>query len=150
VSRFADPNAVDTFEVACPCPGTPHEQDKITHRTELGAGELESVGQYGWQRGMSAAGTSFYDESAAMSMLVQKAVVRWSFTDSDGDAMPVNVRTADLLPESIRSALRERLEAASAWDTVATGPPVPNASGAPSRRTSRASASPARTNGRSR
>lgn len=154
MSRFADPTAVDTFEVACPCPGTPHEQDKITHRTEIGAGELESVGQFGWQRGMATTGISFYDEAAAMSMLIQKAVIRWTFVDANGNDVTVNVRSADLLPESIRSELRTRLEHAAAWDaepsTNGKVAPVPNGSGARSRSTSRASASRARTNGRGR
>jgi hypothetical protein len=137
VSRFADPNAVDTFEVACPCPGTPHDEDTITHRTELGAGELESVGQYGWQRGNSQ-DFGFYDEAAAMSFLVTKAVTRWTLVDGEGKGLPITIRNAELLPGAIRSELRSRLEAAAEWEA---GGPAPNAPGVPSRSTSRASAS---------
>jgi hypothetical protein len=153
--RFADPAAVDTFEVACPCPGMPHEVDTITHRTELGSGELESVGQYGWQRG-SAQDFGFYDESAAMSMLIVKAVTHWTLVDGvdkDGKPAPrpVTIRTAELLPSSIRAELRARLELAANWDTPPEeGEPVPNGSGAPSQSISQESASPTRTNGRRR
>jgi hypothetical protein len=148
MSRFADPAAVDTFEVACPCPGMPHEQDTITHRTELGSGELESIGQYGWQRG-NAQDFGFYDEAAAMSLLITKAVTHWTLVGPDGKAMPVTIRNAELLPGTIRSELRERLESAANWDDKEDGQ-VPNASGARSRSTSRVSASHTPKNGRRR
>lgn len=136
--RFADPSATDTIEVACPCPGTPHEVDRITHRTELGSGEIESAGAFGWQRGLAAAGTAWYDSAAALSMLIRTAVVRWTFVDASGEPLPITVRAAELLPETLRDRLREATNDAQAWE--ADGPD-PNVSGAPSPSTSRASAS---------
>lgn len=136
--RFADPNAVDTFEVACPCPGTPHEVDRVTHRTQLGSGEIESAGAFGWQRGLASAGVAWYDSAAALSMLIHTAVVRWTFTDADAEPLPVTVRAAELLPESIRDRLRAVTNDAQSWEQDG---PDPNSSGAPSPNTSRASAS---------
>jgi len=136
MSRFADPNAVDTFEVACPCPGTPHDIDRITHRTQLGSGEIESAGAYGWQRGLATAGSAWYDSAAALSMLIRTAVVRWTFTDGDGNPLPVSVRVADLLPEEIRDTLREVTSAAS--DEPESDP---NVSAVRSRSSTRASGS---------
>jgi hypothetical protein len=137
MSRFADPTAVDSFDVACPCPGTPHEQDTITYRLELGAGEVDSAGTFGWQRGLAMAGTAYYDAAAAMSMLIRICVVRWTFVDAQGAPLDVTVRSADLLPEAIREALREKVNAAQAWENT----PVPKASGEDSPSGTRAKAS---------
>lgn len=141
MSRFADPTAVDTFEVECPCPGAPHEHDTITHRTELGSGEVESAGAFGWQRGLALTGTAFYDSAAGLSMLIRIAVIRWSFTGADGGPLDISVRAADLLPDAIRDALRVRVSEAQDWEAGL----APKASAAPSPRGTRANASPTRT-----
>ena len=156
VSRFANPSRTDVLILGpCQCPnrrvvdspvrgpdrrvhdrGVPHEQDEVVHRLELGAGEEERAGTYGW----SVTGWQYYDSAAARAKLIEIGVVRWNLLGPDGEAMPVTARSAALLDDATLKAISERLD-----EVTARGDPLPNESGAPSEDSSPGSASRTRT-----
>jgi hypothetical protein len=106
----------------CRCPGRPHDDDTAEVRTELSWDVLVDVG-------LLAGG-------AAYRRLVSGALVAWNLTDIDGDPVPIEMVTrlrSDRI-EAIARAVNEAFAKAQA--------PLPNASGAPSRRSRRVSASP--------
>lgn len=107
-SRFANPNRTDVLPLGpCQCPGTPHDDgDFAVYRQELGAGELERAGAYGW----AAADYQYYDSAAARCKLIEIGVVRWNLLGPDGEEMPVNARSAALLDEATQSLIATRLD----------------------------------------
>jgi hypothetical protein len=143
VSRFANPNRTDVLVLGpCKCPdrrlevkpfkgpdlrtrdrGTPHEQDEVVYRLELGAGEEERAGTYGW----SVTGWQYFDSAAARAKLVEIGVVRWNLLGPDGEPMPVTVRSAALLDDETLGLITAKLD-----EVTARGDPLPNGSGAPS------------------
>jgi len=108
----------------CRCPGRPHEDDTAEVRTELSWDVLVDVG-------LLAGG-------AAYRRLVSGALVSWNLTDIDGDPVPITPETVSRLRadrlDPIADAVNAAYERAQA--------PLPNGSGAPSRRSRRVSASP--------
>ena len=73
MSRFADPTAVETVTLGpCECPGTPHDEDWMELRTELGAEDAITI----------AGG----DSIAALEVLV----VGWNLLDNDGTLAAVD------------------------------------------------------------
>lgn len=137
-SRFANPNRTDTLSLGpCGCPGTPHDEGDIAvYRLQLGAGEEERAGTYGW----SVTGWEYFDSTAARLKLVEIGVVRWNLLGPDGEAMPVNVRSAALLDEATLALITTQL------DKVTAKPePLPKASAAPSAAGTRARSSRSRT-----
>ena len=108
----------------CRCPGRPHAEDVAEVSTELSWETLVDVGT------LSGA--------AAYRRLVLGALVSWNLTAADGEPVPVNADTVGRLRqdrlEPIAVAVNDAYERARA--------PLPNASGAPSRLSRRASASP--------
>lgn len=136
-SRFANPNRTDILPLGpCECPGTPHEQDEVIYRLELGAGEEERAGAYGW----AATGYEYFDSAAARAKLIEIGVVRWNLLGPDGEPMPVNARSAALLDESTQTLIAAKLD-----EVTTRAAPLPNGSGARSRNGTRASASRTRT-----
>jgi hypothetical protein len=131
-SRFANPNRTDVLSLgSCQCPGTPHEQDEYVHRVELGAGEEQRAGDYGWAEG----GYSTFLGSAAQNRLIEIAGIRWNLLDSEGEPMPLTAHAASLLDEDTRTLILERI------DSITTRKPLPKVSAAPSRRSSLANGS---------
>jgi hypothetical protein len=108
----------------CRCPGRPHEEDTAEVHVELPWDVLVDVGL------MSGA--------AAYRRLVLGALVAWNLADADGETVEINAATVGRLRQDrldpIASAVNAAYERAKA--------PLPNASGAPSRRSRRESASP--------
>lgn len=135
MSRFADPTRTATLDLGeCRCPGTPHERDEYVYRTELGDAEEGRAGAYGWA---STAGR-FFDWAAARAMLVAEiAGISWNLTGNDGEPVPMRAETAILLDDATLSAMARAVDDAQ----TAFRSPLPNASAAPSRATSRASGS---------
>jgi hypothetical protein len=159
VYRFADPTATDQLEVpGCHCPLGIHSSESITYRTELGGGEWESIRA----AGLAASDGDYIDFGVSNSVAIAKSVVFWTLATKDActhagkphgkhEPVPVNRRSASLIDEVLRQAILERIQAAAAafaGETVdepeAAEEPVarPNGSGARSRASSRASASP--------
>ena len=106
----------------CRCPGRPHEQDTAEVRLELPWDVLVDVG--------------LLTGGAAYRRLVLGGLVDWNLVDEDGDPVPVEAVArlrADRI-EPIAAAINEAFSRSQA--------PVPNGSGAPSRPSRRASASP--------
>lgn len=137
LGRFANPSRTDVLPLGpCQCPDAPHEQDEAVYRLELGAGEEARAGAYGWQ----ASGGSYFDWEAARSKLVEIGVVRWNLLNGEGQPMPVTVQSAALLDEDTRTAILTKLD-----EVTARNAPLPNASGARSQASTRASASRTRT-----
>jgi len=107
----------------CRCPGRPHDEDTVEVLVELPWDVLVEVGML--------------DGAAAYRRLVLGALVGWNLTDAEGDPVPVAAGTVGRLRpdrlEPIADAVNDAYERAKA--------PLPNASGAPSRRSRRESAS---------
>jgi hypothetical protein len=106
----------------CRCPGRPHDEDTAEVYLELPWDVLVDVG--------------LLSGGAAYRRLVAGALVAWNLTDAAGDPVPTAMITrlrADRL-DPIAAAVNAAYERAQA--------PLPNASGAPSRRSRRESASP--------
>ena len=108
----------------CRCPGRPHEQDTAEVREELPWDVLVDVG-------MLTGG-------AAYRYLVLSALVTWNLTDADGDPVPV---TAEMVRRLRPDRLDPIADAVNAAYERARAP-LPNAAGARSRPSPRASASP--------
>lgn len=132
--RFVDPTLIETLTFKCPCVNTPHDEDTVVIRQEIGAGEEARAGAAGW----AATEFAYYDFEAAKDKLISIVAVRWTFVDAQGDPLPVNQRSASLMPEDIRDAIAVKADEAA---SRARGKPLPNAPGVPSPRGSRGSAS---------
>jgi hypothetical protein len=108
----------------CRCPGRPHEEDTAEVHVELPWDVLVDVG--------------LLSGAAAYRRLVLGALVAWNLADADGETVEINAATVGRLRQDrldpIASAVNAAYERAKA--------PLPNASGAPSRRSRRESASP--------
>ena len=138
LGRFADPDATIGVDLgSCRCPGTPHGQDSAQVRAEIGDGEAKSVRVTGWQ----STSMEYYDFEVANDAAVAKFTVSWTLCDADGDPVPITRRTVTLLDEPTRLEL---LTAINAAFEERHGGALPNASGARSRGSSPANASPNR------
>jgi hypothetical protein len=108
----------------CRCPGRPHDEDTAEVHVELPWDVLVDVG--------------ILSGAAAYRRLVLGALVAWNLADADGETVEINAATVGRLRQDrldpIASAVNAAYERAKA--------PLPNASGAPSRRSRRESASP--------
>ena len=108
----------------CRCPGRPHEEDTAEVLLELPWDVLVDVGML--------------NGGAAYRRLVLGALVSWNLVDIDGEPVPIGTDTvARLRPDRldpIATAVNAAYERGQA--------PLPNAPGAPSRRSRRGSASP--------
>lgn len=135
--RFADPGATDTLNLpgGCLCPGTPHATDTWTYRLELGDGEEQRAGAYGW----ASTNGAYFDWEAARDKLIEIASVRWNLIDDEGP-VPLRVDRIRLLNDATRN------EMASAVDKAQTDyrAKLPNGSAASSVTTTRARATSTR------
>jgi hypothetical protein len=108
----------------CRCPGRPHEEDTAEVALELPWDVLVDVG--------------LLSGGAAYRRLVLGALVSWNLTNAEGESVEINAATVGRLRQDrldpIASAVNDAFERARS--------PLPNASGAPSRRSRRESASP--------
>lgn len=124
MSRFADPAATESLPLpgGCQCPGSPHAEDVWVYRTELGEGEEQRAGAYGW----ASTNGSYFDWEAARDKLIEIASVRWNVIGSDGAEMPLRVATIRLLDEPTRDAMARAVDTAQSKYRA----PLPNASAA--------------------
>lgn len=138
MSRFADPSATAVLVLpgGCQCPGSPHEADEWTYRTELGDSEQKRAAIAGFDLD-----TAKVDWIAAQDKLIEVASVRWNLVDDDGDPVELSVATIRLLDQATRDAMAEAVDAA----VTASQKPLPNASAARSPSSSRASGGRTRT-----
>lgn len=118
MSRFANPRLTGRFVLGpCACEGTPHDEDWMLLRTELGTMELAELGD---------------DPTGKLRLMIAE----WNLHDDDG-------RTAPIDDDHVRRLFADNYEALDAWlkaNVKVTA--LPNAFGAPSRNGSRESASP--------
>lgn len=143
MSRFADPSATRVVDVGpCQCPGTPHDVDQVTIRWQLGASALARIGR------AELEGAVRLDPMAAYRQTVLETVVEWNFLWLDpqvsGDvrqATPVPVTTTSVAELDVETL---KFIAETADRLIQDGGALPNGSGAPSRASSRGSASPTR------
>lgn len=121
MSRFANPDAVGRFVFpgGCQCPGSPHEEDWMDLRTELGTADMLVI---------AASGTN---PLAVVSHLLRG----WNLLDEDGSEAPAD-------SEHLGRLFTGELETVNQWlnDNLQLKP-LPNGSGAHSVNGSRASAS---------
>ena len=123
MSRFADPSATDVLELpgGCQCPGSPHDADEWTYRTELGDSEQKRAALAGFELGSEKV-----DWIAAQDALIVVAGVRWNLVDEDGEPVPFTLNAVRLLDMATRDAMAEAVDKA----VSATQKPLPNASAA--------------------
>jgi hypothetical protein len=108
----------------CRCPGRPHDEDTAEVHLELPWDVLVDVG--------------LLNGGAAYRRLVLGALVSWNLTDAEGDPVPVDASTVSRLRQDRLDPIATAVNAA--YQRAAA--PLPNGSGAPSRRSRRESASP--------
>ena len=152
IGRFADLDASDEVDLGpCQCPGTPHERDSATYRTQWGDAERKSIFYAGAQIRVGANGElvtgGTYDPELANNELLLRGLVSWTLTGRKGAAVPITRSTVTALDEKTRLTLLTALQKA---DALFRSGALPNASGARSRGSSRASASRIRTTPRQR
>jgi hypothetical protein len=108
----------------CRCPGRPHEEDTAEVSVELPWDTLVDVG--------------LLSGGAAYRRLVLGALVEWNLVDATGEVVEINPVTVGRLRQDRLDPIAEAVNAA--YERARA--PLPNASGAPSRRSRRESASP--------
>lgn len=143
---FAEPDVTDEVDLGpCRCPGTPHDHDSATYRTQWGDAERKSIFYTGAAIRLQADGTvvtdGTFDPEATNTELMARGVVSWTLLDDKGKPVPITRRMLTLLSEKPRLALLTALQEA---DELFKGEPLPKASGARSPGSSPASASPNR------
>lgn len=109
MSRFANPAATESLTLpgGCQCPGAPHAEDVWVYRTELGEGEEQRAGAYGWTVGNG----TYFDWEAARDKLIEIASVRWNVVDEAGP-VPLTVARIRLLDGETRTAMAAAVDAA--------------------------------------
>jgi hypothetical protein len=107
----------------CRCPGRPHDEDTAEVHVELPWDVLVDVG--------------ILSGAAAYRRLVLGALASWNLVDADGEPVAINAKTVGRLRQDRLDPIAGAVNAAF---ERARGP-LPNASGAPSRRSRRESAS---------
>lgn len=132
MSRFADPTATDVLVLpgGCQCPGSPHDADEWVYRTQLGDSEQKRAALAGFELGSDKV-----DWIAAQDALIIVAGVRWNLLDDGGEPVPFTLNNVRLLDMATRDAMAEAVDEA----VTASQKPLPNASAARSRSSSRAS-----------
>jgi hypothetical protein len=108
----------------CRCPGRPHAEDTAEVSVELPWDTLVDVG--------------LLSGGAAYRRLVLGALVSWNLVDATGEPVDINAATVGRLRQDRLDPIAEAVNAA--YERARA--PLPNASGAPSRRSRRESASP--------
>lgn len=149
VSRFASPFATReyVFPGACRCPGAPHEQDVANVVLRVGSSAKARIGR------AELEGAVQHDPLAAHRQVIVEGVASWNLQWPDPSAedpekaeavaVPINAGTVELLDDDL-------VPLATFIDDLWNEGKGPNASGARSRGSRRASASPTRTMTRKR
>lgn len=121
MSRFADPTKFARLSVGpCECPGTPHPDDWMELRTELGA---EGMAQLGMGNSIDA---------------LEALLIRWNFLDDDGSEAPID-------RDHISNLFADNFTVLNGWIAKNVRyKTLPNGSAAPSPASSQASGSPTR------
>lgn len=126
---FVDPEATRVVDLpACFCPGTPHERDTVTIRSEYGYGDVLELARV-------HTATGRIDPLAERAKLLELGIVAWSFLDAKGEPIPVSLPMILLLQPSIVEPIAEAVDTAYTEST----PPLPNPSSGRSQPSSRAS-----------
>ena len=129
--RFVDPTATDRLDLgACECPGKPHESDWVEYRTQISYGVLGAISVTG-------------DVMSAKRKLLELTIVDWNLCAADGTVPDIDAEAIDALDPVTAERIYEAVDGA-----IQRSQTFPNAFGARSRGTSRASAS--RTRSRTR
>lgn len=125
MSRFIDRTATVRYVLpgGCQCPGTPHTEDWIDFRSEIGIADVIAAGQ---ANGDALAG-------------LERVISDWNLLLPSGDVAAVS-------RETIGDLFGENFEDMGAWigEHIKARPALPNGSGAHSANGSRVSASRAR------
>lgn len=144
MSRFANPEAVDTLDLGpCQCgPKSEHDRDEWVHRTELGAGEEASAAAYGFQ----ITNQTYYDFTAMKRKLIELATVSWNLVDEKGQPVAPSVANITLLDGDALRAMIERIDTVTGRsEDNEDKDPLPLESGDPSPAGTPETASPTRT-----
>lgn len=135
MSRFADPAATRRVEFGeCLCPGAPHQSDYADIKAEAGYREVKAF-----------IGAQELDDDGRVADAVLMFVSGWNLLGSNGQPYPPS-------PDALMALKLPTLTAliTAIGDVIDESTTLPNASGAPSVASSRASASRTRTTTRTR
>lgn len=138
MSRLSDPSAVETIDLGpCQCPGKPHERDEAVVRFQLSGSALARIGRAELERSVSL------DPYAAYRQTAVECLVSWNLVWEMGDAEDRRVMPVPLIPATIAELDSTTLTtiAETADKLIQGNGTLPNVSGAPSRASSRGSAS---------
>jgi len=125
MSRFIDAGAGREVDLGpCDCPGTPHERDTATIRSQLSGSEIAVL-----------QATPTGDELAA-SEAVTPLILSWNLLGPNGEATDPTATLLRLLTAPTLTAISEAIS-----EVVTESTTLPNPSSAPSRASSRGSAS---------
>jgi hypothetical protein len=128
LGRFADPELTKEVDLGpCDCPGQSHGNDSAQVRAQIGDGEFNAT---------------LYDQPTpadADDAIAARFTLSWTLLDQDGEPVQITPTAIRLLDRTTRTALLMALKPSVNWREQ-----LPNASGARSRGSSPASASPNR------
>jgi hypothetical protein len=124
VSRFANATATTLIDLgACECDGTPHETDWVRVRAELTTTEIAYFAA---------------SDASTVAAVVAGFVVSWNLLDDNGQPVAPDSEAILALKPPTLGLIVKAVGAASSSSSKT----LPNGSGAPSAKSSRASASP--------
>lgn len=126
MSRFADRAATTTVALGpCECLGTPHESDWARVRCDLSASDIRRIAE-----------VEDASDEALVAEVLAEFIPEWNLTGPDGQDWPPSAESLMALKAPTIAPITTALR-----DAVAKSVTVPNASSAPSRGSSRGSAS---------
>lgn len=124
MSAFVQPDATEDFALSeCHCPGTPHDHDTVTLRTEFAYADLMALGKVHTDLGR-------IDPLAERAKLLEIGIRGWSFVDDEGEPVPVSLPMILLLKPQIVEPIAVHIDELYQASTE----PLPNGSGGQSRR----------------
>lgn len=129
MSAFINPEATQVVDLpTCYCPGSPHDHDSVTIRSQYGYGDVLELAKV-----HTAAG--YIDPMAERARLLDLGIKSWTFVDDKGEPVPLGLPMILLLRSEIVEPIAVAIDAAYSASDV----PLPNPSSGRSQPSSPAS-----------
>ena len=108
MSAFVNPDALEPFDVPCPCPPRPngeprHDHDTVMLRTRLHYGDLQAVSRAGSILGV-------WDKESATLKLMEIGINSWTFTNDEGQPVEPSPALIRMLDPSIAGPIADNLD----------------------------------------
>ena len=81
----------------CPCPGHPHDAETVTLETSEDGGPTLPLAIYAYKMLANAEGNWRAKEAALIAAYIPKGIGAWTFTDRNGDPVPITTENAERL-----------------------------------------------------